>query len=190
MAHQLDPYPGGRTRSPIEPADLRIGRALARLESAIERKPGLGSSTTRSTTTLVDGLRAVSREGDHRIATDLPGRLGGGATAPTPSVLLRAALGSCLAMGYRLRAARRGVPVDSIRVAVDSDSAIVGMLDPTSTIPPGFIEVRYHVEIESGAPASAITRLIDEGDRLSPVLDALARANRVTRSLSIAGGDR
>jgi uncharacterized OsmC-like protein len=159
----------------------RIGRALARLEDALGRKAGFGRSTTTSMTTLVDGLRCATNEADHRIETDLTAALGGDGSGPTPSVLLRASLGSCLAMGYRLRAAHHGVPVESIRVDVETESAIGGMLDPDSAFPPGFIEVRYRVEIDSPAPAGQIERLIEEGDRLSPVLDALTRANRVTR---------
>jgi uncharacterized OsmC-like protein len=158
----------------------RIATAVRRLEDAVGHRPGFGHSTSTSTTTLVNDLRCVTREGEHRIETDLTAALGGHASGPTPSVLLRAALGSCLAMGYRLRAARHGVPVAAIRVAVETDSAIAGMLDPGSAFPPGFIEVRYRVEIDSSA-AGPVEPLIDEADRLSPVLDALTRVNRVTR---------
>ena len=56
-------------------------------------------------TTLTDGLRCTTEEGPWRIDADLPDRLGGDATAPTPSVLLRAALGSV--HGDDLPAARR-----------------------------------------------------------------------------------
>jgi organic hydroperoxide reductase OsmC/OhrA len=159
----------------------RIAKAIGRLEDAVAHKPGFGHSSSRSTTTLEDGLRCVTSEGDHRIETDLTAALGGDGSGPTPSALLRAALGSCLAMGYRLRAARHGVPVAAIRVEVETDSAIGGMLDPGSAFPPGFLEVRYCVEIDSRAPAGQVEALIDEGDRLSPVLDALTRANRVAR---------
>ena len=154
---------------------------MTRLEAAVERKPGFGHSISTSSTTLVEGVRCVSEEGDHRIETDLTPALGGEGGGPTPSVLLRAALGSCLAMGYRLRAARHGIPVESVRVDVETESAIAGMLDPASAFPPGFIEIRYHVGIVSPAPAALVERVIDEGDRLSPVLDAVARANRVDR---------
>lgn len=154
---------------------------MTRLETAVERKPGFGRSIATSSTTLIEGVRCVSEEGDHRIETDLTPALGGDGNGPTPSVLLRAALGSCLAMGYRLRAARHGIPVESVRVEVQTESAIAGMLDPASTLPPGFIEIWYHVEIDSPAPAALVEQLIDEGDRLSPVLDAVASANRVGR---------
>ncbi len=168
------------------PREEQILQALVRLESGLRRRPDLGRSSTRSTTTLVEGLRCVSREGGHVVASDLGPALGGDDTGPTPSALLRAALGSCLAMGYRLRAARHGIPVDSIEVQVETDSAIGGMLDPDSPFPPGCIEIRYRAEIESPAPVEDIERLIDDADRLSPVLDALSRTNRVIRVARVA----
>jgi uncharacterized OsmC-like protein len=178
-----------REHTAVSTGDRRIGEALARLESALERKPGFGLGTSHSTTENAAGLRCRTAEGHHQIATDLPVALGGSADAPSPSTLLRAALGSCLAMGYRLRAARHGVELGAIRVVVETDSALAGMLLPYSTAPPGFLEIRYHVEIESSAPAARVARLAAEADRLSPVLDAL-RANRVSPSLSIIGAER
>jgi uncharacterized OsmC-like protein len=169
-------------------ADMRIAGAVTRLESAVERKIGFGRTTNTATITLVDGLRCCSEEDAWSIDTDLPTGLGGSASAPTPGVLLRAALGSCLAMGYRLRAARRCIPVRSIRVTVESDSEIDGMLRTTSTAPPGFTAIRYHVELDSSAPAEDIEAMVDEADQLSPILDAVGRANRVRRSLSIVDG--
>jgi len=159
-----------------------------RLESALDHKPGFGRATQVSTTVLVGGLRCRTDEGTHRIDSDLPAALGGGGTGPTPGVLLRAALGSCLAIGYRLRAARHGVALRAIRVVVESDSEIEGMLRLESTSPPGFTQVRYHVEIETDARVEDVEQIVDEGDRLSPMLDAVGRANQLQRSLSVIGG--
>jgi uncharacterized OsmC-like protein len=179
--HESDPSNG--------PAgDLRIAEAVTRLEVAVERRIGFGRATNTASITLVDGLRCCSEEGAWSIDTDLPTGLGGSGSAPTPGVLLRAALGSCLAMGYRLRAARRCIPVRSIRVTVESDSEIDGMLHTTSTAPPGFTAIRYHVELDTSAPAEDIEAMVDEADQLSPILDAVGRANRVRRSLSIVDG--
>jgi hypothetical protein len=91
-------------------------------------------------------------------------------------------------MGYRLRAGRRGVPVRSIRVIVETDSEIDGMLRTTSAAPPGFTAIRYHVEFDSSASVEEIEALVDEADQLSPILDAVGRANRLCRSLSIVDG--
>lgn len=171
----------GLGQSTADPTDDRIRQALSRLEAAVERKPGFGHSTAMTTTTLMNGLRCISHEGEHHVTADLGPALGGVDTGPTPSALLRAALGSCLTMGYRLRAARHGIAIDGIRVEIETDAAIEGLLDPHSEFPPGFTGIRYRVEIDSPAPGEAVERLIAEADRLSPLLDAVTRANRVER---------
>jgi uncharacterized OsmC-like protein len=188
-ANVVDPHaPAMACDSPDPAQTLAIATAVARLEAAVERRPGFGRATTTATTSLGEGLRCRSEEGVWSIEADLPAGLGGSASAPTPGVLLRAALGSCLAMGYRLRAARRGVPVRSIRVTIESESDVDGMLRSTSAAPPGFTAIRYHVEIDTDAPVGDVEAIVDEADRLSPILDAVGRANQVRRSLSIVGG--
>ena len=119
------------------------------------------------------------------IASDLRPAIGGDGSAPTPTTLLSAALGACLAMCYQLRAAEHGVELSSVRVTVETDSDLRGMLQSDAAVPPGFTEVRYRVELESPARTSDVERIVDLADRLSPVLDALTRANRVRRTLSI-----
>jgi uncharacterized OsmC-like protein len=163
----------------------RIRDRLTRLETAVAGRPGFGRSSQTSATTLVVGLRCRTEEHDWALDTDLPAALGGDSTAPTPSVLLRAAIGSCLAMSYRLRAARHGIRFDSIRVIVETDSAIAGMLVTDANDPAGFTQIRVDVEIVSDAPRETVAAIIDESDRLSPVLDTVSRVNLVTRSLSI-----
>lgn len=182
----INPSTTGRRGATDEPAENRIRRALSRLELAIERKPGFGRSTKISTTTVTEGLRCISREGDHLVVTDLGPVLGGNNLGPTPSALLRAALGSCLTMGYRLRAARRGIPLAGIRVEIETESMIEGLLDPDSEFPPGFTGIRYRVDIDSPASEQAVEQLIAEADRLSPLLDAVTRVNRVERLPSVS----
>ncbi len=164
-----------------------VAHALRRLETALARNPDFGHVTRCSTTVTTSGIACTTVEGDHRIDTDLPAALGGSATAASPSALLRAALGSCLAIGYRLRAARLGVPIGAIRVVVETDSAIAGMLLADARARPGFSEIRCHVEIESDADEADVRRVVAAADQLSPVLDALA-ADSVQRSLTIVGG--
>jgi uncharacterized OsmC-like protein len=162
-----------------------IRDALARLDAALERKRGFGACTNRSVTTCPEDLRCSTEEGDWGVTTDLPTALGGGATAPTPGALVRAALGSCMAMSYRLRAARHGIAMTAITVTVETDSELVGMLSGACEVPPGFTAVRYHVEVESPAPTHVVEQLLDEADRLSPILDVFVRANDVERTVEI-----
>ncbi len=104
---------------------------------------------------------------------------------------MRASLGSCLAMGYRLRAARHDVPLDAIVVTVETDSVLAGMLDPSTTHPPGFTGIRVHVQFAARSPLDHDLRsLADEADRLSPVLDAVSRPNPIERSVQLSDGGR
>ena len=106
----------------------RIADALTRLNGTLARRPDFGRHTGSSVTTLVEGLRCETEAGGWTIASDLRPALGGEASAPTPTVLLSSALGACLAMGYQLRAAEHGIELTSVRVTVETDSDVRGML--------------------------------------------------------------
>lgn len=163
----------------------RIAPALQRLHTAVAQRPRFGHSSRTSVTTLARGLRCSTSEGSSTIETDLAPAFGGDASAPSPATLVRAALGACLAMGYQLRAAELGVELTSVRVTVEAESELRGMLDPDAGVPAGFTAVRYHVEIASPAPEQDVERIVELGDRLSPVLDMLARPHTVERTVSI-----
>jgi uncharacterized OsmC-like protein len=163
----------------------RISAALQRLNGTLARGPDFGRHTGSSVTTLVGGLRCSTEVAGWTIASDLRPAFGGEGSAPNPTVLLSSALGACLAMGYQLRAAERGIELTSVRVTVKTDSELGGMLRCDAPAPPGFTEIRYRVELESPARRSDLEQIIDLADRLSPVLDALTRANRVQRTVSI-----
>ena len=163
----------------------RISAALQRLNGTLARRPDFGHHTGSSVTTLVEGLRCETVASGWTIASDLRPALGGEGSAPTPSVLVSSALGACLAMGYQLRAAEHGIELSSVRVTVETDSELGGMLRCDAAVPPGFTEIRYRVELESPAGTSDLERIVDLADRLSPVLDSLTRVNRVQRTVSI-----
>jgi uncharacterized OsmC-like protein len=163
----------------------RIVAALERLRSALASRPELGrASVNVSVSELRDGIRCVSHEKSFRVESGLGTALGGDGAAPSPAALVRAAFGACLAMGYQLRAAEAGVDLRAVRVTVESESDVRGMLGSGGGEPPGFSGLRYHVEIDSPAPADELTRIVELGDRYSPVLDMLTTALTVERSVS------
>jgi organic hydroperoxide reductase OsmC/OhrA len=57
------------------------------------------------------------------VITDMSKTVGGGATAPTPGWLLRAALASCDATAVAMEAARDGVELTDLTVTVDNSEA-------------------------------------------------------------------
>lgn len=170
-------------------ADERIAAAQARLHSALARHDGFGHSTATSVTVLGDRMATSTSDGPSTVECDLPPALGGDGTAPTPSTLVRAALGACLAMRYRLLAAERGVELTSLQVTVETDSELRGMLELDASVPAGFTAIRYHVDIESPADRGAVEQLVADGDRRSPVLDMLVRTYDIDHTIDIVAGD-
>ena len=105
-----------------------IANAIERLETAVEpAEPTSASAPADRSRRSTTGCAARPRKGRGSRRRP-PAALGGTGAAPTPGVLLRAALGSCMAMSYRLRAAKHGVELTSVRVTVEADSELAGML--------------------------------------------------------------
>ena len=162
----------------------RIRRAFERSARALTLRPALGRSTGVSRTRVRQGLTCDIEEGSWKLVADMPEQAGGSAAGPTPGVLGRAALGSCLAMTYMMHAAKLGVPISALEVEVQADyddGALFGVNDA----PPGYLEVRYVVTVESSAAAADVRRVLDEGDAHSPYLDVFARAQPCHRTVRI-----
>jgi uncharacterized OsmC-like protein len=161
-----------------------IRDAFERCVRALTRHPSLGRATGVSRTRLRHGLLCEVEEGPWKLVADMPESAGGAGSAPGPGVLGRAALGSCLAIGYRMHAARLGVPITAIDVEIQADYDD-GALFGVSGSPPGYLEVRYAVTVHSPAPEDDVRRVLDEGDRHSPYLDVFRRAQRCRRQVHI-----
>ena len=162
----------------------KIKTALERSIKALTLKPSLGLGTGKSKTRIKNGLTCESQEGNWKFVTDMPESVGGNAEGPTPGVLGRAALGSCLAIGYMMKAATLNIPITNLEVEVQADyddGALLG----TSNVAPGYIEVRYTVTIESEAAEEDILKMIDEADQHSPYLDVFSRGQTCKREVHI-----
>jgi len=162
----------------------KIKTAFERTAKAVSLRPTIGRGTGVSKTTVRQGLTCEIEEGGWHFKADMPEQAGGSAEGPTPGVYGRAALGSCLAMGYIMWAAYFNVPIDSLQVEVHADYDD-GALFGVSDVPPGYLQVRVIVIIESDAPEQDIRRMIDEADRHSPYLDVFSRAQDCRREIKI-----
>jgi uncharacterized OsmC-like protein len=161
-----------------------IRNAFDRCVKALTLRPAIGRSTGVSRTRIRQGLVCEIEEGPWRLTADMPQQVGGSASAPTPGVFGRAAFGSCLAVCYMMHAAKLGVPITSLEIEVQADYDNAGLFG-VGTLPPGYTEVRYTVTVESPAPESDITRVLDEGDAHSPYLDIFSRDVTCRRSVRI-----
>ena len=155
-----------------------------RVVNSLTLNPEKGSSTLVSTTRITDALACQTIEGEWKINCDLPESAGGANSAPTPGVLGRAALGSCLVIGYMLWASRLDVPIDSLEVEVQADSDD-GVLFGTADGSAGYSQVRYCVRVCSNATEEELMKVFDEGDQHSPYLDIFSRDVRCVRQIEI-----
>jgi uncharacterized OsmC-like protein len=161
-----------------------IKRAFEAVVAALEKNPAAGKGTGTTKSRLRKGLACEIEAGPWHFVADMPESCGGTGTAPTPGVYGRAALGSCLAIGYAMRAAKLGVAISSIEVEVQADyddGALFGVVD----VPPGYSEIRCLVTVETDAPEVDVLRVLDEADAHSPYLDVFRRAQRCKREVRI-----
>jgi uncharacterized OsmC-like protein len=162
----------------------RIKDAFERSVKVLSLRPGRGRATGTTKIRVREGLICDIESGPWRLVADMPVSAGGTATAPTPGVLGRAALGSCLAIGYIMRAAANNVPITGLEVEIQADSdecALYGL--PGAS--PGYSELRYVVTVESNAPEEEVHRVLDSADAHSPYLAVFQRPQRCTRSVVI-----
>jgi uncharacterized OsmC-like protein len=152
----------------------------------LTQRPEFGRGTKVSTAKIAGGLSCEIREGDYTFIADMPQQIGGEAAGPTPGVYGRAALGSCLAISYMLKAAAMNIPIESLEVEIQADFDDGALLGTSpADVPPGYLEVRYSVTIDSDAPQEAIMQMLDEADRHSPYLDVFRRAQTCRRQVNI-----
>lgn len=155
------------------PQDIKA--ALDRAAETVARKPSIGQRVYVNTAVVREGLACRMQEKHHVLAADLPASMGGEGSGPSPSVLLRAALSSCVAMGVKMWAARKDVVIDCIEVRVETDVDARGQFGD-ETIAAGFEGVRIKIRVESAANAEVLREIIQTSLRFSPLMDALRRA--------------
>lgn len=162
-----------------------IRRTAERSVEYLKRKPDRGFFTGITKARVTDGLRCAVEEGEWTFAADMPAKAGGDSSAPTPGVLGRGALASCLAIGIATWAARLDVPLDSVEVEVQADFNARGELGMDPDIPAGYTGVRYTVSIDSPADAADVRHVVATAERHSPYLDVFGRAQRLRGALQL-----
>ena len=152
-------------------------------------RPSVGRGTTVTKVKVRDGLTCDVEDGAWKLTVDMSPKPGGDGRGPDPGVYGRTALGSCLAIGYTLWAAKLGVPFSSIEVDVHADYDSGGY-HGVADIPPGYSQVRYIVTVESDASAADVLKVLDEADAHSPYRDVFTRALDVRREVRVAAPKR
>ena len=105
-------------------SSVQIREAVGKVSRVLADQPEKAHvKNAPATANLVDGLKClVTGPAGETLQTDMPAGVGGGATAPNPGWLMRAALASCNATCIALRAAKRGINLAKLEVTVSSES--------------------------------------------------------------------
>src|SRR5919201_3247071 len=148
-----------------------IRRAIARASDHLTEHPEAGSGTdTAATAVREEGLRFRVEGPNGEVINDMSKMVGGGATAPSPGWLLRAALASCDASVVAMEAARDGVELTDLKVTVESESDFRGVLGVDDSVRPGPLAVRVRVQLSAGnATEDQLRELVQRAESRSPV---------------------
>jgi uncharacterized OsmC-like protein len=167
-----------------------IKEAIERNIKAMSLQPEIAQGTAVTKVTVRDGVTCDIVDGGWTLTADEGKGDGGNGEGPDPGVFGRAALGSCLAIGYVMWAAKEGLSFSKIEVDVETDYNALGGYGLDASIDPGWPAVRYHVRIESDAPEADVLHLIDYADAHSSILDCFRRPLDVSRTVSITAPAR
>src|ERR687887_840779 len=154
-----------------------ISRAIATASDHLTEHPEAGSGTDAAATAVhEEGLRFRVEGPQGEVITDMSKTVGGGATAPTPGWMLRAALASCDATAIAMDAAREGVELTELAVTVESESDFRGVLGVDDSVHPGPLAVRVRIELAApDADEEQLRELVRRAEARSPVRDAVVR---------------
>jgi uncharacterized OsmC-like protein len=141
---------------------------------AVTLRPSVGQGTAVTRIQLRDGLACDVQEGPWNITVGMTEKYGGNNAGPNPGTFGRAALGSCLVIGYAMWAARLGVPIESLDIEIHADYDVRGELGVDDNVRPGYSQIRYVVTVSSPASNEEIQRWLDTADRYSSWRDNLA----------------
>jgi uncharacterized OsmC-like protein len=164
-----------------------IRSAMEQASNYLAEHPEAATGSDAAATALLeDGLRFRVEGPWSPLTTDMAKSVGGGASAPTPAWLMRAALASCDASLVAMEAARDGIELTDLRVSVESESDFRGVLGVDPSVQPGPLAMRVAISLAaSNATDDQLRAIVERAEARSPVRYALARELPMTTEVVI-----
>jgi len=165
-----------------------IRSAIETASGKLSEHPEMAVATdAAATATREEGLRFRIDGPQGALTSDMAKSVGGGASAPTPGWLLRASLAACDATLVAMEAARDGIELSDLTVAVESDSDFRGVLGVNGGSHPGPLAIRVRIELAStDATEEQLREIVRRAEQRSPVRDALEREVSMTSEVVAA----
>lgn len=161
--------------SPME----HIRNAFNRVAHVYGKRPGSALFTGVMQARIVDGLRCEAQEDGWRFVVDMPVDAGGSGQGPTPGMHGRAALASCLAIGYAMYLARAGIVVRDLLVEVQADIDYRGLFG-VGEVNPGYSAVRHTLFLDCDASADQLSPVLADAQRHNPYLRIFGEPQALT----------
>jgi uncharacterized OsmC-like protein len=134
-----------------------------------------------------DGFRTSFQSRSHRpVGVDEPAALGGSDTAANPAEVLLGAVGTCMAIGYALNAAARGIELRHLAIELDGDIDLTAFAGFDDAANPGYSDIRVHVEVDTDAPSDAVQALHEHVVRTSPIYSTVARPVHISSDVVVS----
>ncbi len=158
----------------LSPA-LLLAQVVDATAAAAKENRAIARIGYEAVTTLVTGTttEVTIRTGGHQFTIDEPPILAGTNLGASPVEHLLASLGSCQVITYQVWAAKLGIELESVEVAVTGDLDVHGFFGLDPEVRPGFQSIGVKVRLngpETNERYAALTKAVDEH---CPVLDVL-----------------
>lgn len=163
-----------------------IRLSLERAVDTVTMRPSRGQRTYSNVASIGEGTRCRVVEHHDDLLIDIPKSIGGEGEGPSPSMILRSAISSCIAIGIKQWAARHDVPVERVDVTIETDVDARGQLGVCDDIAPGFLGMRLLITVHSAADPDVVDNIVRKSLRYSPLMDVLARSQSVETRLELA----
>lgn len=166
---------------------------------AIQQDPSIAKFQFRAHHQWLDGTHAVTKvqdfygakqEDDSRskpfeLHHDEPPVILGENRGVNPVEYAISALAGCVTTTFVVNAAARGINLKSVRVELEGELDLRGILNLDDQTRPGYEQIRMTYHIESDAPREQIEELLQYAKGRSPVHDVIA--NPVPVQVKLAG---
>jgi uncharacterized OsmC-like protein len=165
-----------------------IRSAIERASNYLTEHPEAATASDSAATAVrEDGLRFRVEGPWASLTTDMAESVGGGASAPTPGWLLRAALAACDATTVAIEAARDGIQLTELQVSVESESDFRGILGVDPSVQPGPLSLRVGIRLAAtDTTDDQLRAIVKRAESRSPVRDALVREVPMTTEIAIS----
>lgn len=166
----------------------KIQESLQRVIELYTQNPDKAVGADKEAVAIIEeGLRARAKGPDGQmLISDMPKGLGGGATAPSPGWMMRAALANCEAITIALHAAQLGIELKTLEVRVDSTSDDRGLLGMDDSIPAGPLSIKVSIRIGAkGVSSERLRKIVEYAETHSPVGEPLTRVMPTEYSVNI-----